>query len=95
MRCECENCGKVLFRVNGIYILEFGLVCFDCYEKIREVFNSDHVDCPTCKNCSRELITNFEFCSKCLINDIQLFIERRDEGCFQLDYWYQQEQLLQ
>jgi hypothetical protein len=80
----CENCGDELKRLDGIYDLNFGFVCFGCYEEIREVFDSEQY--LKCKDCEKELVTTiemeYEICSKCLINSI----ERSDQACFQLDY---------
>jgi hypothetical protein len=85
---ECENCGKELKCLSGIYNLNFGFVCFSCYEEIRKIFDSEQF--PQCKDCEKELNTTIEvengICSKCLINDIQLTFGRRDDSCFQLDY---------
>jgi hypothetical protein len=93
----CENCVGEFNRMNGIYHLEFGFVCFDCYEEIKKVFNSKYIDYPKCKCCGNDLINQLEvernICRNCFLKDIQLFIARRDDACFQLDYWYQQEQL--
>jgi hypothetical protein len=78
----CENCGDELKRLDGIYDLDFGFVCFGCYEEIREVFDSQ-LDCPKCKNCEKELTTTmameYEICSECLITSF----ERSEKACFQ------------
>jgi ribosomal protein L34E len=80
----CENCGE---NLKGIYDLDFGFVCFHCYEEIRQVFDLQQFNYPKCKNCEKELTTilemEYEICSKCLINDIKLFIERSDKSCSQ------------
>jgi hypothetical protein len=68
----CENCGDELKRLDGIYDLDFGFVCFHCYEKIRKVFDSEDCHYPKCKDCEKELTNlNNDYCPKCLFKEME------------------------
>jgi hypothetical protein len=75
----CENCINDFHQTQGIYEFDFGWVCFDCYEKIRNFFDliSDY---PKCEECGKDLINGLDMakgiCGQCWFDS---FDEWEDE----------------